>query len=277
MPWRGVHRVQLRHKFTSVDALLLLADSSLYAARNTSPLQIVIKADVTPRRSDDRIGFTGPPMLYELAEFNRGTNKPAIWRYYEWRWTSEPVQGQTAPANRFLSSDLPSSSPSPPLRNALKNKFSTFEASPVTETAIIGRIEKLGVSDGPCWSECQRSTLRDVHDDTLSDLFSRFDRERCETSRVEDRHSTTKIEISSKSRLSRRLKWRLTREGIFVLLSLRRLRITLYDSYGIFCRDVFHFKGQKFHFRLTMLPLLPFFFFLVLSLKKSIEQSAGKS
>ena len=47
------------HKFTTRgDGLLLLEDPSLYAARNTSALQIAIKADVTPLGIVE-IGFTG--------------------------------------------------------------------------------------------------------------------------------------------------------------------------------------------------------------------------
>lgn len=37
------------HEFTTDATLLLLPDPSLYAPRNTSTLQIAIKADVTPR------------------------------------------------------------------------------------------------------------------------------------------------------------------------------------------------------------------------------------
>lgn len=91
-------RVQLRISLRASTLCSYWQISSLYAARNTSPLQIVIKADVTPRRSST-IGFTGPGCFTSSRDsttcINRkgggGYMKIYIYIYNERWWTTKPL------------------------------------------------------------------------------------------------------------------------------------------------------------------------------------------
>lgn len=100
-------RVQLRISLRASTLCSYWQISSLYAARNASPLQIVIKADVTPRRSST-IGFTGPGCFTSSRNSTTCINRKGgggymkIHIYNERWWTTEPSFGSERIRWRFF-------------------------------------------------------------------------------------------------------------------------------------------------------------------------------